>query len=104
MGFSGKGSKNAGKTGLNPCAFLRMRFYGMKTADKEKSVLVKCRDLRRLKGIQFGNLPFSKKRSLEIERITIFRLCDNGLIVFEKILLGTLLYLLICWAIESCET
>ena len=104
MGFSGKGSKNAGKTGLNPCAFLRMRFYGMKTADKEKSVLVKCRDLRRLKGIQSGNLPFSKKRSLEIERITIFRLCDNGLIVFEKILLGTLLYLLICWAIESCET
>jgi hypothetical protein len=43
MGFSGKGSKNAGKTGLNPCAFLRMRFYGMKTAGMEKSVLVKCR-------------------------------------------------------------
>ena len=104
MGFSGKGSKNAGKTGLNPCAFLRMMFYWMNSSDMEKSVLVKCRDLRRLKGIQFGNLPFSKKRSLKIERITIFRFCDNGLIVFEKILLGTLLYLLICWAIESCET
>lgn len=38
-----------------------------------------------------------------MEPITIFRSCDNGLIVFEKILLDNPLYLLMCCAISSYE-